>query len=189
MTEGFGRKWKDFFYTLEDHHGLDVSDPSHIWLLHLLFLPAINEDALAWAEAWNSHRIQLEGERRKSPRQMFAQSGLLDGIRGLPPTGSDEAVDYDSYGVDWEAVEELRSIAAQNEDANRNGDADAGSGVAHPNSMNHVVCESPSCPLTDEQLQTLMGALAPSVNVAPTGMNGRRVVWVSALELLLGIIA
>lgn len=71
VTEGFGQKWKDFFYTLEDDHGLDVSEPTHIWLLHWLFLDTINAEALAWAEAWNSHKIQLDGERRSSPQQLF----------------------------------------------------------------------------------------------------------------------
>src|SRR5882757_11355691 len=80
VTEGFGGKWKSFFLTLETYHGLDPSKPSHIWLLHWLFLPVINMDALAWAEAWNSHKIQLDGERRRSPRQLFLRSSIADGI-------------------------------------------------------------------------------------------------------------
>ena len=44
------------------HDGLRASDPMHIWLLHYLFLDAINEDALEWVDAWNSHVMQIKGE-------------------------------------------------------------------------------------------------------------------------------
>lgn len=48
VTHGFGEKWKKFFYLLESHHGLNPLAPAHIWLLHHLFLAAINEDAQEW---------------------------------------------------------------------------------------------------------------------------------------------
>jgi hypothetical protein len=168
MTEGFGRKWKDFFYDLEDHHGLDVSNPSHIWLLHRLFLPAINEDALAWSEAWNSHKIQLDGERRSSPRQLYTRSSLTDGVRGLPPQDVN-LEDYRSHGVDLGADE--------------NGQ-DPESGYDQPEWVNNVICEPQSCPLTDEQAENLFEDLAEIVNVGSKNMDGRRVVWVKAFELL-----
>lgn len=41
-----GLAWKDFFQCLEAHEGLDPDLESHMWLLHHLFLDAINEDAL-----------------------------------------------------------------------------------------------------------------------------------------------
>ena len=51
VTNGFGRKWKIFFMDLEAHHGLNPTIPEHIWLLHYLFLPAIQQDAQDWAAA------------------------------------------------------------------------------------------------------------------------------------------
>ena len=45
VTRGFGRKWKEFFQQLEVEWGLDPNNDAHIWLLHYLFLEAINEDA------------------------------------------------------------------------------------------------------------------------------------------------
>ncbi|KAI0368680.1 hypothetical protein BV20DRAFT_947886 [Pilatotrama ljubarskyi] len=50
VTRGFGAKWKAFFIELERHHRLDPTLPSHVWLLHHLFLPSINQDAVEWAD-------------------------------------------------------------------------------------------------------------------------------------------
>ncbi|KAJ6573654.1 hypothetical protein B0H10DRAFT_1767267, partial [Mycena sp. CBHHK59/15] len=79
VTHGFGHKWKIFFTDLEVHHGLNPRLPAHIWLLHDLFLHHINADAQEWAEAWNSHLLQICGERSRSPRDMFLFSMLQDG--------------------------------------------------------------------------------------------------------------
>ena len=57
------------------HHGLNLRIPAHIWLLHRLFLDAINQDAREWATAWNAHKIELRGEPwglgRHSPNDFF----------------------------------------------------------------------------------------------------------------------
>ncbi|KAJ6477881.1 hypothetical protein C8R47DRAFT_984653 [Mycena vitilis] len=71
VTHGFGQKWKKFFMDLEVHHGLNPQVPAHVWLLHHLFLHHINADAQEWAEAWNSHHLNLRGERNRSPRDIF----------------------------------------------------------------------------------------------------------------------
>ncbi|KAF9779579.1 hypothetical protein BJ322DRAFT_1013264 [Thelephora terrestris] len=176
MTEGFGRKWKEFFYTLEDCHGLEPSDPSHVWLLHLLFLPTINEDALAWAETWNSHKIQLEGERRSSPQQLFTRSSLLDGVHGLPPQG-EEPEDFSLYGVDWEAMEGL-GLTDHPEDT-----AELGDRQDRPEWMNEVVCEPPDCPLTDEQVKGLGDELAAVVDTWSRDMDVQRAVWIKAFGI------
>jgi hypothetical protein len=62
VTHAFGQKWKNLFIELETHHDLDPRNPAHIWLLHHLFLPHINTDAQEWADAWNSHHLQIRGE-------------------------------------------------------------------------------------------------------------------------------
>lgn len=179
MTEGFGRKWKEFFHVLEDCHGLEVLDPTHIWLLHWLFLPAINADALAWAEAWNSHKIQLDGERRSSPRQLFTRSSLLDGVRGLPPQEDEGPEDYTSYGVDWEAIEDPRLAAYRRE--NSADDRHESPPHSYPGWMNEVVCEPPERPITDEQVEKLTEELSAAIDIRSTDMNVRRVIWVKAL--------
>ncbi|KAJ7740477.1 hypothetical protein DFH07DRAFT_751592 [Mycena maculata] len=53
VTRGFGRKWSNFFLALEFSAGLRPDLDAHIWLIHHLFLPAINQDAIDWVRTWN----------------------------------------------------------------------------------------------------------------------------------------
>ena len=69
-TSGVGAKWKSFFQTLEIHHGLDPENPAHLWLLHHLFLPMINHEALEWANSWNSHVITLPDQCNATPHAL-----------------------------------------------------------------------------------------------------------------------
>ncbi|KAJ7639840.1 hypothetical protein DFH06DRAFT_1001840, partial [Mycena polygramma] len=57
----FARCWRAFFYRLERLHGLDRTDPHHLWLVHFLFLDALNEDCAKFQEEWNTHPISGEG--------------------------------------------------------------------------------------------------------------------------------
>src|SRR6267154_135555 len=70
LTSTFGAKWKTFFQNLKLHEGLDQNSDTNLWLHHL-FLNAINEDALEWAEDWNNHTISIRGEHQRSPQDMF----------------------------------------------------------------------------------------------------------------------
>ncbi|KAJ6632501.1 hypothetical protein B0H10DRAFT_1740124, partial [Mycena sp. CBHHK59/15] len=76
VTHGFGQKWKKFFMDLEVHDGLNTRLPAYIWLIHHLFLDAINCDAQEWSAAWNSHHLQIRGERSRSPHDMFLFSRI-----------------------------------------------------------------------------------------------------------------
>lgn len=200
MTEGFGRRWKDFFYSLEIHHGLDAEDPSHMWLLHWLFLPAINEDAVAWANTWNSHKIQLEGERRSSPCQLHLRSSLIDGVRGLSGPKASELVDgmvldegpevdeiqgvevgdYADYGIDWEAMDDPHLMEHHREN-NLPEEDDVPSN--HPAWINEVICDPPSNPLTEGQLGRLEDELAGIVGCRSDAADFGRLAWVTALSL------
>lgn len=53
---------------LEANHGLDPTQPAHVWLLHHLFLNAINQDANDWAETWNLHKLQIKKQRSPQPK-------------------------------------------------------------------------------------------------------------------------
>jgi hypothetical protein len=89
VMQGFGNKWKIFFMDLEATDELNVSNPAHIWLLHHLFLPAINEDALEWEENWNNHKMNIRGAHDQTPNEMFLFSMLTDGFHGMTiPTNS-----------------------------------------------------------------------------------------------------
>lgn len=104
MTAGFGSKWKQFFQDLELHDGLMPDIEAHVWLLHHLFLPSINEDALEWAESWNQHTMTIRGERQRSPLDMFYFGMIEHGVRGFSECQEpvDEQIDDPtSYGIDW----------------------------------------------------------------------------------------
>ncbi|KAJ6498082.1 hypothetical protein C8R47DRAFT_934187, partial [Mycena vitilis] len=57
----FARRWRAFFYRLEALHGLDRGNPTHLWLLHRLFLEMINDDCRTFQTEWNAHPISGAG--------------------------------------------------------------------------------------------------------------------------------
>jgi len=57
----FVRAWRAFFQRLERLHLLDRKNPTHRWLLHYLFLDAINVDCNAFSDEWNAHPISGAG--------------------------------------------------------------------------------------------------------------------------------
>ena len=78
---------------------------AHIWLLHHLFLAAINQDADDWASTWNEHKIRLNDERTRSPRDLFFFGMIENGVRGFDdvPAAHDDDEDIDdldTYGID-----------------------------------------------------------------------------------------
>ncbi|KAF8837818.1 hypothetical protein BDN67DRAFT_908587, partial [Paxillus ammoniavirescens] len=74
----FVRRWKAFFLRLERLHGLDQQNPTHLWLLHFLFLDAINEDAQRFIDEWNHH--PLSTEKNQSPSDLRFLSEVENGI-------------------------------------------------------------------------------------------------------------
>ncbi|ESK80834.1 hypothetical protein Moror_4307 [Moniliophthora roreri MCA 2997] len=89
--------WYDHFIELELHHGLDINNENHIWLLHHLFLPVINSHLAFWAESWNMHQITMRGQPNCSLDDMFGFDML----------------ELEVFGVDWEELDDddlLRSL-------------------------------------------------------------------------------
>ena len=67
----FARRWRAFFTRLERMHMLDAQNPTHIWLLHLLFLDDIDQDCQMFRSEWNWHPISGPGTNNKSPKVKF----------------------------------------------------------------------------------------------------------------------
>ncbi|KAJ7724791.1 hypothetical protein B0H16DRAFT_1333285 [Mycena metata] len=185
VTHGFGQKWKNFFHNLELNHGLNPRRTGDIWLLHHLFLQAINEDALEWAQAWNSHKLQIKGERKRRPCDMFVFSMVQDGPRGIshmaPPV--DEPVDDPaSYGVDWQVNDEphlMRHLLEENpQDWEKENPFHA-----PPAQLSDVPCEPPNCPFTPEQVALLDQTLRERVDLTSRNMVIRRLVWQGAFNI------
>jgi hypothetical protein len=63
----FVRRWRAFFTCLGCLHLLNRKNPAHLWLLHGLFLDAINDDCERFQQEWNTHPISGPGTNDKSP--------------------------------------------------------------------------------------------------------------------------
>lgn len=172
MTQGVGSKWKFFFLELELNHHLVRYYPAHIWLLHWLFLDAINEDIKEWVEAWNHHRISRRGRVDRSPRDLFVFSIIEDGARGM--VRHEDVVDPGTYGVDWEAFENtaIRTHLSQ-------------SALEEEETIKDALDEEyeiPNCPFTDDMVDELEDRLNGLVNLSTRNMTVRRLVWDVALN-------
>ncbi|KAM5543959.1 hypothetical protein V8D89_002576 [Ganoderma adspersum] len=69
------------------HHQLDPSNPAHLWLLHLLFLDALNSDCDDFRTQWNHHPISGKGKDR-SPLCIFDTLILIKTARISASLGS-----------------------------------------------------------------------------------------------------
>ncbi|KAJ7182536.1 hypothetical protein C8R43DRAFT_868721 [Mycena crocata] len=185
VTHGFGQKWKNFFTDLEINHGMNPSRPAHIWLLHHLFLASINADAHEWAQAWNSHSLQIRGERTRSPRDMFLFNMLQDGPRGLQrrvDPFTEQVDDPQIYGIDWEVADDpqmMNHLLHENpQEWEENNPFATG-----PATLSNVPCEPPNSPFSPAQISLLDQHLEILVDVHSRSMGVRRLVWKEAFRL------
>lgn len=187
FTRGIGKKWARFFSDLEDAHGLCVDRPAHLWLLHHLFLGALNEDAQKWADAWNSHKVTIAGEKKSSPTDMFT-FGLLEqgprGIGALIQVQEDTVDNFAQFGVDWEAQQNAVILAhhTDNNPQDRDGDHPF-AGFSTPANMSEVIVKAPNCPFSPEEQAALDAELAQIVDVTSRDMAVRKRVWKEALDI------
>lgn len=202
VTANFGARWKEVFQTLEHSHGLDVDNTNHIWLLHFLFLDAINVDAQNWAEMWNNHTLSIRGEPHHSPKGLFLQGMIENGMRGLSssaldPTSysdDDDAMeDLDGYGIDWVALDDpnIRSHQQQNAAHSEDIDSPLHEGLHHSSSedapcshfssppihLSHVEVPIPNCPFSDAQVSMLEQALYQHPAFGHHDINAKCELW------------
>ncbi|KAJ7668905.1 hypothetical protein B0H17DRAFT_949670 [Mycena rosella] len=185
VTHGFGQKWKNFFHDLEINHGLNPRSTSDIWLLHHLFLGSINDDAQEWSRAWNSHKLQIKGERKRSPRDMFLFSMVQDGPRGIESLREpvDEDVrDPSSYGIYWQVTDEPRLMHHLLRENPQDWEHE-NPFHAPPSELSDVPCEPPNCPFIAEQVALLDTTLQGRVDVRSRKMVIRRLVWQEAFSI------
>jgi len=167
---------------LECHHGLDPDNPAHIWLLQHLFLTPINEDVADWARSWNAHKIQLRGERNRSPLDMFMFGMVEDGPWGIANLIQEDDTDLDDvdlaqYGVDWEGQDDpvlMDHFYANNPQETRGG---AFEPVTTPDQLSGVAFDSPNSLLSQQQVATLSQKLVEVIDVTSQSMSIQRVIW------------
>ncbi|KDQ05870.1 hypothetical protein BOTBODRAFT_122172, partial [Botryobasidium botryosum FD-172 SS1] len=186
LTQAVGATWKDLFETLEASFGLDQAADAHIWLLHHLFLSVINAHVLEFQAAWNSHVLEIDGGRYRSPRDLWWFGQLERGARGLnvysPPDDDLQPEDLEGYGIDWEAMghpatmrhfhQHNPHLAADDENPFRTGDQ-----------MPYVDVPEVACPLTLQEVRYLDDHLHHFPNTIHSTKEERIQLWVTALRL------
>ncbi|QRV95011.1 integrase core domain protein [Ceratobasidium sp. AG-Ba] len=145
VTEAFGFKWRLFFHNLEIYHNLQPDLETHLWLLHYLFLEAINADALKWMEAWNSHTMTLPDQPSRSPRDMWFFGMIEAGSRGLNTIQEecDETAleDIQAYGIDWDGIDQANMVEhAPNPEEEEEVVVDEPTNI-HQDSLEQFMCE------------------------------------------------
>ena len=168
-------KWKPFFASLEDNHGLRVDSAGHIWLLHHLFLDSLNGEILKWAEHWNTHVMRLKDRKNMAPRDMFIL-GLSKRPAVIDVRGQDENIgDVEEFGVDWEGLDDEELIRELQERGENPFDDYA------PDTLNEVPCEPPHCPLTRDQVDALDTFLRTEFNMETNNVHVKTGMWTRAL--------
>ncbi|KAF4621495.1 hypothetical protein D9613_001244 [Agrocybe pediades] len=100
----FVRSWRAFFTRLERLHLLKRKNPTHRWLLHYLFLDAINADCDAFCEEWNDHPISGPAGRGYSPNDLALMGALANG-----------SYDDDCLGLTVEEINEFYGFGPSGE--------------------------------------------------------------------------
>lgn len=80
---------------------LDTTNEAHLFALHFIYVPLINEALDELRNSWNCHSLSTEGNL--TPRQLWIQ-GMADPFNsGYAPVASvhnEAEVDWDDYGID-----------------------------------------------------------------------------------------
>ncbi len=85
------------FYYLEQLDLLDPLNDLHLWALHFVYLPRINQSLNEFILSWNNYPIRSASH--KSPQQLYTAGCLLLQNSDTDALDSGEYVD-DSYGID-----------------------------------------------------------------------------------------
>ena len=80
------------FWYLEDSGLLDIGDELHLYILHILFVPRINDDLLKFRESWDNHSLRTE--RNRTPNQLWV-------LGKMHYTPLNDLIIPTSYGVDF----------------------------------------------------------------------------------------
>ncbi|KAJ7867303.1 hypothetical protein B0H13DRAFT_2236738 [Mycena leptocephala] len=144
VTAQVGAAWSDNFTLLELHHGLDINNANHIWLLRYLFLPTINDQLTFFMGAWNEHRIQICHGPNRSPADMFGFDMLVHGVRGHALPGELPEEELEVYGVDWEGLhDEVLLDSQRNNNSSEDGWTSWLGRSGPPEHLNEVPVEPP----------------------------------------------
>ena len=89
------------FYYLEEQGVLNPDNDIHIYALHYIYIPCVNNTLTAFKEGWNCHGVRTEHDQ--SPNQLFVAGALHLQLSGLTALDFFETVDL-YYGIEEEGL-------------------------------------------------------------------------------------
>ena len=81
------------FYHMEQNGSLNPLDAYHLFALHYVYLPRINQSLEIFCDGWNNHGVR--SEHHQTPLQLFTA-----GVINLGSSDSDDIHNLSSYGVE-----------------------------------------------------------------------------------------
>jgi len=98
------------FHFLEEHELLDPLNEQHLYALHYVYIPKLNQSLNAFQAAWNNHGLRTENG--STPRQLFAAGLLRLRHSGLVALDFFDNVDvhYGSQGDNAVLEEDLHGV-------------------------------------------------------------------------------
>jgi hypothetical protein len=210
VTTNWGSKWKQFFLSLVHESGLMCNKKEHIWLLHHLFLDAINVDAAEWTHTWNSHKMSPPQDQSHSltPIQSWQLSMVKAGasaqqvavaghplndcdpyqVAGLEEEEVSEAELF-MYAVDYADLQDQEllqrisdALDAEREAAGERQRGNPFHSHLQPRTHPHVRLDPPTTPLSVHQVELLDEHLMAYHDLTTRDMTVRKVIWEDALE-------
>ncbi|KAJ7164370.1 hypothetical protein C8R46DRAFT_1163782 [Mycena filopes] len=184
ITAQVGAAWAHRFVLLELRYGLDINNPTHIWLLHFLFLGTINTQLAFFAEAWNQHRIQIRNGPNRSPTDMFVFDMYVNGVRGDQlPAGEENLGDdeLEVFGIDWQGLRDGAILDSQRQNnPTTEGSSSWVGRVGPPPDLSEVIVDPPAGTLSGDEVDGLRVAVADLMGSADEG--DIIVLWTQALD-------
>lgn len=88
----------NLFYHMEASHVLDPNNDVHMFSLHFVFMPRINNALENFVAAWNRHGISSAGNR--TPMQLWLM-GMNSVAHSNLRVAQETFEQYETYGIDW----------------------------------------------------------------------------------------
>ena len=95
------------FHYLEEENALDHLNEQHLFALHYIYIPRINNALSQFTHGWNNHHIRTC--HSQSPLQIYTKGMMLLEKDGIPALDYYNSIDEEVYGV-----EELHDHVAVN---------------------------------------------------------------------------
>ncbi|KAJ7024501.1 hypothetical protein C8F04DRAFT_1213036 [Mycena alexandri] len=162
----FARRWRAFFTQLGRLHRLDRKNPTHLWLLHHLFLQDINADCLEFQDEWNLHPMAGGTTNDQSPADLRFLGQLTEGVY------RDDPLDDPLEGIHPDAINRYYGVEGRRLRRSRN---QTGAGIASEEGVEDEQDDEDEWVDEDEELENRIEAdLASNIRHAPVKVPRHR---------------